>query len=84
MDLCLGRGRRVLGRCEVFGANVVMGVSILRVTGSRSVAGTMVGEGASVSNVTGSKTGLVGGISGCAGVWGLGSNCFGGFESGWI
>lgn len=25
--------------------------------------------------------GLVGGISGCAVVWGLGSNCFGGFES---
>lgn len=25
--------------------------------------------------------GLVGGITGCAGVWGLGSNFFGGFES---
>lgn len=60
--LCLGRGRRVLVRCDVFGAMVI--------------------EGASVSNATGSETDLVGGMSGSAVVWGLGSNCFGGFEPG--
>lgn len=80
--LCLGRGRRVLVRCDVFGANVVTGASVLTVTGSMSVVGTMVIEGASVSNATGSETDLVGGMSGSAVVWGLGSNCFGGFEPG--
>lgn len=58
MVLCLGRGRgrRFLGFCDVFGANVVRGASVLRVTGSMSVAGTMLVGGASVSDVTGSKT----------------------------
>lgn len=83
MVLCLGRGRRGLVRCGDFGANVVQGASVLGVTGS-SVAKTMVREGVSVPNVIGSKTDVVGGISGFAVLLGLGSNCFGGIESGWI
>lgn len=81
MLLCLGRGRgrRVLVLCDVFGANVVRGASVLRVTGSMSVAGTMLVAGASVSDVTGSKTDVGGGVSGFA--VGLESNCFAGFES---
>lgn len=81
MVLCLGRGRgrRFLGFCDVFGANVVRGASVLRVTGSMSVAGTMLVGGASVSDVTGSKTDVGGGVSGFA--VGLESKCFAGFES---
>lgn len=81
LGLGRGRGRRVLVLWDVFGANVVGRASVLRVTGSMSVSGTMVVEGASGSDVTDSKTDLGGGISGFAVVWGLGSNCFGGFES---
>lgn len=77
----LGRGRRVLGCCDIFGATVVQGVSVLIVTASMSVAGTMVMAGVSVSTVTGLKAGLIEGTSGFAVIWGLGSNCFGGFES---
>lgn len=49
--------------------------------------GANVVQGASVLGVTGSsvaKTDVVGGISGFAVLLGLGSNCFGGIESGWI
>lgn len=81
MVLCLGRGRgrRFLVFCDVFGANVVRGASVLRVTGSMSVAGTMLVSVASVSDVTGSKTDVGGGVSGFA--VGLESKCFAGFES---
>lgn len=81
MVLCLGRGRgrRFLVFCDVFGANVVRGASVLRVTGSMSVAGTMLVSVASVSDVTGSKTDVGGGVSGFS--VGLESKCFAGFES---
>lgn len=68
----LGRGRRVLGRCDVFEANVAWGASVLRITGSISVAGTIVGTKSSGWTVTGSRAGLDLGTSGLGEVLGRG------------